>query len=121
MKENADDKNMKTLKAIHAILKIYDDCLDNEELDFSRLNAKALRISENRFAKIMIMLSESDYIGGVDVRQTNDGKTSIEFEDSYITLSGLKYYAENSLFLRAAGILPDVVTAGISTVAGAVL
>ena len=67
------------------------------------------------------MLSDAGYIDGIETRENNDGTADVIFEDSSITLAGLKYYAENSLFLRAAGALPDLVTAGISTVAGAVL
>ena len=112
---------MKTLKTIHKILKFYDDNMDADEIDFSQLTAKSLKISENRFVRIMAMLSDGGYIDGIDVRENNDDTVDLLFEGSAITLEGLKYYAENALFLRAAGILPDVVTAGISTVAGAVL
>ena len=121
MGRNADKKIMKTLSAIHKILKFYDDNMDADEIDFSQLTAKSLKISGNRFVRIMTMLSESGYIDGIEVRENNDDTVDLLFEGSAITLDGLKYYAENSLFLRAAGALPDVVTAGISTVAGAVL
>lgn len=111
---------MKTLAAINKILKFYDDNMDSDEVDFSQLSAKKLKISENRFARIMAMLSDAGYIDGIDVRENGDGTTDVLFEDSAITLEGLKYYAENSLFLRAAGALPEIVSAGV-TVAGTVL
>lgn len=107
---------MKTLTAIHKILKIYDDNLDADNLDTEALNAKALKLSENRFTKIIILLSKAGYIENVDIREFQDGTTSVDYSESYITLAGLKYYAENSLFLRAAGILPDLINAGVSTV-----
>lgn len=111
---------MKTLKTIHKILKFYDDNMDADEIDFSQLSAKSLKISENRFVRIMAMLSDGGYIDGIEIRENNDDTVDMIFEDSSITLDGLKYYAENSLFLRAAGALPEIVSAG-ATVAASVL
>lgn len=102
MERNADKKIMKTLSAIHKILKFYDDNMDADEIDFSQLTAKSLKISGNRFVRIMTMLSESGYIDGIEVRENNDDTVDVIFDDSSITLEGLKYYAENALFLRAA-------------------
>ena len=118
MKRKTDTDSMKTLTAVHKILKVYDDNLDADALDTEALNAKALKLSENRFTKIIILLSKSGYIENVDIREHQDGSTDVDYSESYITLAGLKYYAENSLFLRAAGILPDLINAGISTVTG---
>lgn len=118
MAGNTDNKIMKTLVAVHKILGIYDDCLDSDSLALERLNAKSLKISENRFSKIIIMLSEAGYISGVDVREFSDGSRGVDYSDSQITLDGLKYHAENSLFLKAAGFLPDLLSAGVSVIAG---
>lgn len=120
MERNADNRCMKTLKTIHKILKFYDDNMDADEIDFSQLSAKSLKISENRFVRIMAMLSDGGYIDGIEIRENNDDTVDMIFEDSSITLDGLKYYAENSLFLRAAGALPEIVSAG-ATVAASVL
>jgi len=121
MGKNAENKDMKTLAKIHEILKFYDDSMDADDIDFSMLSAKKLKISENRFVRIMTMLSDAGYIDGIGARENNDGTVDLLFEDSAITLAGLKYYAENSLFLKAAGFLPGFITAGVSTVATAVL
>lgn len=59
MKDTTDTHSMKTLVAIHKILKIYDDTLDADTFDIEALNAKALKISENRFIKIIAMLSKA--------------------------------------------------------------
>jgi len=64
MAGNTDNKIMKTLVAVHKILGIYDDCLDSDSLALERLNSKSLKISENRFSKIIIMLSEAFPEGG---------------------------------------------------------
>ena len=109
---------MKTLVAVHKILGVYDDCLDSDSLDLEKLNAKSLKISENRFTKIIVMLANAGYLSGVDIREFSDGSTNVDYSDSCITLDGLKYHAENSLFLRAAGLLPDLLTAGVSVIAG---
>lgn len=120
MERNAENNVMKTLTVVHKILKFYDDNMDADEIDFSQLSAKALKISENRFVRIMIMLSESGYIDGIEVRENNDSTVDVIIEDSSITLDGLKYYAENALFLKATGLLPELVSAG-ATVASSVL
>lgn len=117
MERKADNKTMKTLTAVHKILKFYDDNMDADEIDFSRLSAKSLKISENRFVRIMTMLSDGGYIDGLEVRENNDDTVDVLFENSSITLDGLKYYAENSLFLKAAGALPELVSAGVSVAA----
>ena len=116
MKRSTDSYSMKSLVAIHKILKIYDDNLDADELNTEALNAKALKISENRFIKIIAMLSKAGYIENVDIREFQDGSTNIDYSESRITLAGLKYYAENSLFLRATGLLPELISAGIATI-----
>ena len=118
MTRKTDIYSMKSLVAIHKILKIYDDNLDADNLDIEALNAKALKISENRFSKIIIMLSKAGYIENVDIREFQDGTTHIDYSESHITLAGLKYYAENSLFLRASGLIPDLINAGVSIVTG---
>lgn len=118
MKHTTNTYGMKSLVAIHKILKIYDDNLDADKLDIEALNAKTLKISENRFTKIIAMLSKAGYIENVDIREFQDGTTNIDYSESHITLAGLKYYAENSLFLRTTGILPDLINAGVSIVTG---
>ena len=62
------------------------------------------------------MLSKAGYIENVDIREFQDGSTNIDYSESRITLAGLKYYAENSLFLRATGLLPELISAGIATI-----
>lgn len=116
MTRKTDIYSMKSLVTIHKILKIYDDNLDADNLDIEALNAKTLKISENRFSKIIIMLSKAGYIENVDIREFQDGTTHIDYSESYITLAGLKYYAENTLFLRASGLLPELISAGITTI-----
>ena len=47
MNGTADSYSMKTLVAIHKILKIYDNNLDLDKLDIEALNTKALKLSKS--------------------------------------------------------------------------
>lgn len=86
------------LKAIYKILKILKSSMDLEEFDINTINYESLKLSEPRWARIMKMLVDNEYITGVTISNT--------FEQSYpkvhiirpeITLKGIEYLQDNSL------------------------
>ncbi len=118
--KNTDNTSMKTLTLIHKILKIYDDCMDCDKLDLQKLNPTALKVSKNRFVKVMKMLIDNDYIEGAEFDEWVDGNVELLYEDSRITLEGLKFYAENASLLNKLGFLPDLISGGITIAASAI-
>ena len=118
--KNTDNTSMKTLTLIHKILKIYDDCMDCDTLDLQKLTPTALKVSKNRFVKVMKMLIDNDYIEDAEFDEWVDGNVELLYEDSRITLEGLKFYAENASLLNKLGFLPDLISGGITIAASAI-
>lgn len=115
-----DIRSMNTLICINKILEIYDKSLDDECINLKKLNPAALKMSEVKFGKLMVMLYKSGYIDGFVFDDTIDGKTSFDYSNSSITFEGLSYYAENTKLLKKLGFAFDIASGVISIAAGAI-
>ena len=89
-------------KIIYRILRYLEKAMDYDERDLGQISAKTLGISEQRWEKLMVMLSESGFINVECTRERVDGRivrTSIS--DVRITLRGLEYLQENPMMKKA--------------------
>ena len=91
---------------MNKILKYIERNMDNNVFNEKDFNAKSFNISENRFARLLLMLLEEEYIKGIEVldngeKDVFDDKNYKRFkilinDDICITIKGLRFLAENS-------------------------
>ncbi|MDO4647960.1 MAG: YjcQ family protein [Eubacteriales bacterium] len=87
---------MDNFKAVYQILSSLEKAMDCPEFDLSQIDAKALGISEERWARYFEMMTDVDYIKGVKVFRSVTGNTVVQDQGVRITLKGLEYLQENS-------------------------
>lgn len=86
-------------KIIYKILSAFEKSLDIEDFDMSEISAEKLKISNVRFTKYIEMLVESEYLAGIEIRESLTGNDVIA-DNPHITLKGLEYLTENSIMQR---------------------
>ncbi len=91
---------MDNFSIIYKILSALEKAMDYPEFDIEQINAKALKISEERWLRYIEMLADCGYIKGVEFVSYLTG-THAEFDHVRITLKGLEYLTENSFMKRA--------------------
>jgi len=91
---------MDNFSIIYKILSALEKAMDYPEFDIEQINAKVLKISEERWLRYIEMLADCGYIKGVEFVTDLTG-THAEFDDVRITLKGLEYLTENSFMKRA--------------------
>ncbi len=91
---------MDNFTIIYKILSALEKAMDYSEFDVNLINAQSLKISEERWARYMEMLSDSGYIKGVEIIYSIVG-TDVDYQNIKITLKGLEYLTENSFMKRA--------------------
>ena len=101
---------MNNFSIIYKILKALEAAMDYDEFDTKQIAAERLRISYQRWEKIMIMLTKSGYVEGIVYDQVAaDYCPHIEEPIMpVITLRGLEYLSENGLMQRAANIAKGI-------------
>ncbi len=109
---------MNTLTVIYRILKYLEASLDLEDFDEDAISAEKLKISQERWEQLLIMMQDEGYIKGLVITKTlSDTKRHIaEPIQPEITLKGLEYLADNSMMRKAADLLK-----GAAGIAGKVL
>ncbi len=90
------DDNFRT---IYRILSAFEKALDVENFELETISEKKLGISKARWTKYIEMLTEAEYIAGIEIQDTIAG-TDVLAENPHITLKGLEYLAENSIMQR---------------------
>ncbi len=91
---------MDNFSIIYKMLSTLEKAMDYPEFDIEQINAKTLKISEERWLRYIEMLADCGYIKGVEFVTGLTG-THAEFDDVRITLKGLEYLTENSFMKRA--------------------
>lgn len=101
---------MDNFKVIYKILKYLESSLDYSETDLRCINATALKITEERWEQLMIMLYQNGYIDGITIcKSVNDYKYHIvEPIKPVITLKGLEYLADNTMMKKASRYIQDI-------------
>lgn len=101
---------MDNFKVIYEILRYLEKSMDFEERDTAPITAEALGISQERWLELMVMLSENDYISGVEVKRYVRALPQVgNLAGIRITLKGLEYLQENSLMKKAEKLAQGVV------------
>ncbi len=102
---------MENFKIIYKILKHLETMMDYEYTDISAISHERLGITRERWEQILILLQKNGYIDGITSAKTleDDKPHIVEPIKPIITLSGLKYLAENSLLKKAGNMLKGIV------------
>lgn len=103
---------------MNKILKYVEQSLDSDVFDESGFTAENFKVSKNRFARLVKMLSDSGYIEGVEVFDNGEPdpftpKNIPRFqirlgENASITVKGLQFLAENTAWARAYNVVKEV-------------
>lgn len=99
---------MDNFSVIYKILKSLEKAMDFDEFDIKQISPDVLRISENRWVKIMEMLVNEGYITGVSVEHFLAGDKLV-VNNIGITLKGLEYLSENSFMKKACDVAKGLV------------
>ena len=99
---------MANFKLIYQILRLLDKYLDHEKPDFSKLSAAHFKVSEKRFAHIMLMLYEASYIDGIEPIHIGGSDYDFKMTSPSITLRGLEYLEENTMMKKAYRLLKGI-------------
>ena len=101
---------MDNFKIIYKILKVLERAMDYEIFDVDEISHEKLKISEQRWEKIIILLAKEGYIEGITYSQTiSDYSPRITKSiKPIITLKGLEYLHENSLMKKTAQLVEGV-------------
>ncbi len=99
---------MDNFSIIYRILRYLEKAMDYDEVDMDRISATTLKLSEQRWAAIMEMLTIEGYIDGMSIKRTLDGDVVLSVSTPRITLKGLEYLQENSLMKKAADIAKGI-------------
>lgn len=103
---------MDNFKAVYKILAALEKAMDLPEIGLKEINAEALGVSSNRWARYLEMMSDVGYIKGVRVYQSITGDYQVKDDGIRITLKGLEYLQENSIMqklYRTAKGIKDIV------------
>lgn len=98
-----------TLDIMLAILKYLEESMDDERIDFGKVKADALGISEPRYNRILSIMIEEGYITGLTavpiLGQTYDSYKAI---DPRLTMRGIELLKENTMSAKAINILKEL-------------
>lgn len=103
---------MDNFSVIYKILKSLEKAMDYDEFDIKQIYPDVLKISENRWIKILEMLVNEGYITGVSVEHYLAGD-KLAVDNIRITLKGLEYLNENSFMKKACDVakgLADIIS-----------
>ena len=99
---------MDNFKLIYKILCHLEQSMDYSEFDNDAFTAMRYKITEERWHKILKMLTVNGYIEGVAIHQSADGDIVVSGGHPEITLTGLEYLQENSLMQKAAKLAKGI-------------
>ena len=91
---------MDNFKAVYKILAALEKAMDLPEFDVSQINAAALGITEERWARYIEMMADVGYVKRVSFKRNILGETSVDCSEIRITLKGLEYLQENALMQK---------------------
>ena len=106
---------MDNFKAVYKILSQLEKDLDKPEPDISKIDAKALCVSERRWLRYIEMMADVGYIKGVRITRDITGDVNFDGSDMQITLKGLEYLQENTVMRKVYNAMKGIkeVTPGL--------
>ncbi|MFE6167025.1 YjcQ family protein [Viridibacillus arvi] len=98
-----------TLDVILAILKYLDESMDEERIDFSKVNAEALGVNEPRYNRILSMMIDEGYVTGLTAVPIA-GQTYVSYKaiDPRPTMYGIQTLNENTMTAKAVRIAKGI-------------
>lgn len=102
---------MDDFKVIYRILKHLHEVMDYEDPDMEPIQPEQLRVTPERWEKLMVMLQKSGYVEGLQMYQTLSASQPrlVLPARPQITLKGLEYLAENSFMKKAAALAKGII------------
>lgn len=107
-----------TFGIMNRILKAVDLQMDSDVFDTKEFTAEKFGITQNRFARILKMLSDADYITGVEIIDHGepdefDSKPYERFkiviaDEISLSFKGMEFLAQNTVTARAFSLLKKV-------------
>jgi hypothetical protein len=83
---------MDNFKAVYKILTALEKAMDYPEFDIEQIGAKALGITQERWARYIEMMADVGYIKGVSIQKDITGDMRVNAKDMRITLKGLNTF-----------------------------
>ncbi|GAB4073663.1 hypothetical protein GCM10028778_11660 [Barrientosiimonas marina] len=94
---------------ILAVLKFLDESMDDEKVDFSKVNEESLNVTHPRYCKVLSMMLEENLIAGLaPVNFADRQYTEYKAINPRITLKGIEYLDENTLTNKGYKILKEI-------------
>ncbi len=94
---------------ILAILKYLNDSMDDEKIDFSKVNEKSLDVSYPRYCRVLAMMVEEELIYGLaPINIMDNPYTQFKPVNPRITLKGIDYLEDNQITKRAYAVLKEI-------------
>lgn len=94
---------------ILAVLKYLNDSMDDETIDFSKVNEKSLDVSYPRYCRVLTMMVDEGLISGLaPITFMESTYTEYKPVSPRITLRGVDYLEENKLTTRAYTVLKEI-------------
>lgn|SRR5690625_4395557 len=94
---------------ILAILKYLNDSLDDEVIDFSKVNEESLNVSYPRYCRVLTMMVEEGLISGLaPITFIDRSYTEYKPTDPSITLKGIDFLQKNKISTKAYAILKEI-------------
>ena len=94
---------METFRTVYRILRRLEQMMDVEEPNHDWISAKALGLTEAKWAGILEMLIDERYIAGVSIKRSNDGLVvEVSMANPGITLRGSTYLQTDPMMVKAA-------------------
>ena len=102
---------MDDFRSIYTILKHLRETMDYEDPDMTPIQPEQLRITPERWEKLMIMLEKNGCVEGLQMYQTLSASQPrlVLPARPQITLKGLEYLAENSFMKKAANLAKGII------------
>ncbi|MBM7600354.1 hypothetical protein JOC34_002745 [Virgibacillus halotolerans] len=94
---------------ILAVLKYSNDSLDDEIIDFSKVNEDSLNVSYSRYCRVLMMMVDEGLISGLaPITFVDRFYTEYKPTDPSITLKGIDYLERNKISTKAYAILKEI-------------
>ncbi|MEK3934305.1 YjcQ family protein [Sporosarcina sp. FSL W7-1349] len=98
-----------TFDIVLAILQYLDESLDDEQINFSKINPDSLGVSEPRLNRVLEMMINSGYITGFHaVPQADKGYNTYHPINPRITLSGIYLLEHNRPTNKVYDLLKEI-------------
>lgn len=98
-----------TKEIILAILKYLNDSLDEERIDFSKVNEESLGITHPKYCRILSMLVEEGFVKGfIKVHAPGVPYNQYKSKTPRITIKGIDYLDQNKSSSKVYDILKEI-------------